>query len=121
MSKRQEQQNLKSMSFKRSNCAIACTLDVIGDKWTLLIIRDIFFGKSRYKEFQNSEEKIPTNILANRLKRLEKSGLIKKSPYQEHPVRYEYNLTDTGKSLLPVIKAIVSWGNKQLAGTKQRT
>lgn len=116
---REERKRLKSMSFKRSGCAIACTLDLIGDKWTLLLVRDLFFGKSRYKEFQASDEKIPTNILASRLKKLEEAGLVSKNPYQDRPVRYEYKLTDTGRSLGPVIKSILNWAGKQLPGTYQ--
>ncbi|MCH7695549.1 MAG: helix-turn-helix transcriptional regulator [Proteobacteria bacterium] len=105
------------MSFKRSVCPVACTLDLIGDKWTLLIIRDLFFGKTRYKEFQESTEKIPTNILASRLQQLKKAGLITRTPYQKRPLRHAYQLTETGRSLGPVIKAIVNWGSEQLPGT----
>lgn len=105
------------MSFKRSSCAIACTLDLIGDKWTLLVIRDLFFGKTRYKEFQESAEGIPTNILADRLQNLEKAGLVSRTPYQERPVRYEYHLTETGRSLGPVLKAIANWAGKQMPVT----
>jgi DNA-binding HxlR family transcriptional regulator len=119
MRNRAEQKLLKSMSFKRSQCAVACTLDLIGDKWTLLIIRDMFFGKTRFNEFHDSEEKIPTNILANRLQHLEKAGLITRYPYQDRPVRYEYKLTETGRSLGSVIKAIINWAGKQLPGTHQ--
>ena len=119
MGKREEQKRLKSMSFKRSKCAIACTLDLIGDKWTLLIIRDLFFGKTRYKEFHESSEKIPTNILAARLQQLENSGLITKTPYQDRPVRYAYRLTETGRSLKSVIKAVINWAGEQLPGTVQ--
>ncbi len=115
MGKREQRKRLKSLSFKRSGCAVACTLDLIGDKWTLLVIRDLFFGKTRYKEFQESAEKIPTNILANRLQHLEKAGLITRTPYQERPVRYEYQLTDTGRSLGPVLKAMVNWAGKQMS------
>ena len=104
------------MSFKRSDCAVACTLDLIGDKWTLLIVRDLFFGKSRYKEFQDSAEKIPTNILAGRLEKLKRAGLITKTPYQEKPVRYEYRLTETGRSLGPVLQTIINWADEQLPG-----
>ncbi len=110
---------LKASSFKRSDCAIACTLDLLGDKWTLLIIRDMFFGKNRYKEFHESEENIPTNILANRLQKMESAGLITRKPYQEHPVRYEYHLTEIGRSLKPVIQVILDWAGKQLPGTRQ--
>ena len=115
--KREQRRRLKAESFRRSECAIACTLDLIGDKWTLLVVRDLFFGKTRYKEFQESDEKIPTNILAARLQRLEEAGLIFRTPYQDRPVRYEYHLTETGRTLGPVLKSIVKWALKELPGT----
>lgn len=68
-------------------------------------------GKSIYSEFQKSPENIPTNILAERLKRLDKHGIIEKTQYQERPIRYAYGLTDKGKALWPVMKAIMQWGN----------
>ena len=120
MGKRKDKNILKSMCFKRSDCAIACVLDLIGDKWTLLIIRDLFFGKTRYKQFQEAEEKIPTNILAGRLEKLEKAGLITRTPYQDHPIRHEYKLTKTGLSLKPVILAIADWGSEFIAGTHNK-
>jgi DNA-binding HxlR family transcriptional regulator len=111
--------NLKSKAhdFPRSPCAVACTLDLVGDKWSLLVVRDLLRGNVTYGELQNSPERIPTNILADRLKRLEKAGLISKSAYQDHPVRYAYELTDKGKSLREVIRAIVRWGLEQIPGT----
>ena len=116
----EEKNCLKSMSFKRSDCAVACALDLVGDKWTLLIVRDLFFGKTRYKEFQDSAEKIPTNILAGRLEKLEKAGLITRLPYQKNPIRYEYRLTKTGRSLGPVMRAIAHWGNEYIPGTRKQ-
>lgn len=104
----------------RSPCPIANTLDILGDKWTLLVIRDLFAGKSTYSELQSSPESIPTNILANRLKRLADFGIIEKTPYQQRPLRHAYRLTDKGNSLGPVVKAIAEWGNKNIAGTKAR-
>ncbi len=103
--------------FKRSACAVANTLDILGDKWTLLVIRDLFFGKTTYSEFQKSPEKIPTNILADRLKRLESENLITRQSYQQRPVRYTYQLTDKGKALAPVLEAMVIWGNQYIPGT----
>ncbi|MCK4834504.1 MAG: helix-turn-helix transcriptional regulator [Gammaproteobacteria bacterium] len=102
----------------RSPCPIANTLDILGDKWTLLVIRDLFAGKSTYSEFQSSPEKIPTNILANRLKRLTENGIILKTPYQERPVRYAYRLTDKGLSLGPVLREMANWGVNNIAATK---
>jgi DNA-binding HxlR family transcriptional regulator len=101
----------------RSNCPIACTLDLIGDRWTLLVLRDLFLGKTRYDEFLASPEKIATNILADRLRRLETLGMLQKQPYGSHRKRMEYRLTGRGRSLLPVLQAIVSWGQENIPGT----
>ena len=103
---------------RRSDCPIACTLDLIGDKWTLLIVRDLFFGKRRFSQFLESDEGIKTNILTERLRRLERAGLIKRRPYQEHPPRYEYRLTRAGRDLAPVVKAVAAWGGAHVAGTR---
>ena len=104
--------------FKRSPCPVANTLDVIGDKWSLLVIRDLFAGKSTYREFQESPEAIPTNILADRLTRLVEQGLADKSPYQERPVRYAYSLTQKGRDLGPVLAEMAKWGGKYFPGSK---
>jgi DNA-binding HxlR family transcriptional regulator len=102
---------------RRSLCPIATTLDIIGDKWTLVVVRDLLTGKRRYGEFLTSPEGIPTNILADRLKRLELEGLIEKRPYQQRPLRNEYLLTEKGTGLLPVLQAICRWGNRYFPGT----
>ena len=103
--------------FKRSACAIANTLDILGDKWTLLVVRDLYLGKKTYSEFQNSAEKIPSNILAERLKRLQSAGIISKQSYQQRPVRYAYQLTEKGEALAPVLKEMIIWGNKFIPDT----
>jgi DNA-binding HxlR family transcriptional regulator len=108
----------ESRGFSRSPCAVACTLDVVGDKWTLLVVRDLLRGSTTYKELQNSPERIPTNILADRLKRLEDAGLIAKAAYQEHPVRYAYTLSEKGKELREVLGAFARWGRKHISGTR---
>lgn len=105
-------------SWKRSACPIANTLDLVGDKWSLLIVRDMRYGKRTYGEFANSAEGIPTNILADRLKRLEEAGIIVSSAYQERPLRYEYTLTEKGKELGEVLQALVRWGKKYIPGVK---
>jgi DNA-binding HxlR family transcriptional regulator len=103
----------------RSPCPIACTLDLIGDRWTLLVIRDMmFFDKHRFEEFLESPEGISTNILADRLKSLEEMGLVEKKPYSNHARRMNYDLTETGKSLKPVLKIMAMWGLKHLDGTQ---
>jgi len=104
----------------RSPCPVACSLDLLGDKWTLLVVRDLLLGKTTYTEFQKSPEGIPTNILAERLKRLQAAGIIEKSRYQERPVRYGYHLTGKGRDLQPVLLAMIDWGNKHIPGTVPR-
>ncbi len=105
-------------SFLRSPCAVACTLDLVGDKWSLLVIRDLFRGNVTYGELQKSPEGIPTNLLADRLRKLEEAGLIAKSAYQQHPVRYAYGLTEKGRGLRDVLLALVQWGKKHIPGTR---
>ena len=99
----------------RSSCPIANALDLLGDRWTLLVIRDLLFlGKRRFGELLGSPEGIPTNILSDRLRRLEEGGLVEKSAYQLRPPRYEYQLTPKGMDLLPVLRALVEWALRYL-------
>lgn len=102
----------------RSPCPVASGLDIFGDKWTLLVVRDLFVGKKTYGDFQGSPEGIPTNILADRLRRLLEYGIVEKRPYQMRPVRYEYVLTEKGRDLGPVLKAMVHWGERHIPGSK---
>lgn len=104
--------------LRRSACPIANTLDLVGDKWSLLVIRDMFHGKRTYGELADSPERIPTNILADRLKRLEDAGIIVSSVYQERPTRYAYALSKKGTGLGDVLLAFVRWGRKHIPGTK---
>jgi DNA-binding HxlR family transcriptional regulator len=104
--------------FKRSPCPIASTLDLVGDKWSLLVIRDLLHSKHTYGELVDSPEGIPTNILANRLKRLQEAGIIVRSAYQEHPVRYIYQLSEKGAELGEVLLALVHWGKKHVPGSR---
>ena len=99
-------------------CPIASTLDLVGDKWSLLVIRDLLHGKATYGELASSPEKIPTNILADRLRRLEDAKLIVSSAYQERPVRYAYKLTKKGAELGEVLLALVKWGKEHIPGTR---
>jgi DNA-binding HxlR family transcriptional regulator len=101
---------------RRSNCPIACTLDLIGDRWTLVVVRDLLRGRTKYGEFLAGEEGIPTNVLAERLVRLEKARLITKIPYQENPRRYAYELTPKGRGLAPIVGAIALWGQRNVPG-----
>jgi DNA-binding HxlR family transcriptional regulator len=105
---------------RRSGCPIACTLDVIGDRWSLLLIRDLLGGKKRYGDFLASSERIPTNILAERLRRLEREGIVSRVPYNEHPPRYEYRLTAEGRELGHAVDALATWGLRHFPGTARK-
>lgn len=98
----------------RSDCPIACTLDLIGDRWSLLVLRSLFIGKCRYGELLDMQEKISTNILASRLALLIDNGLIERKAYCEHPPRYDYRLTRKGADLLGVLQEIAIWAEKHL-------
>lgn len=115
--KKSQTKSKKPVKSIRSPCPVANMLDILGDKWTLLVIRDMMMGKSTYSELQNSFEKIPTNILAERLKRLQQAQIITREQYQDRPPRYAYHLTDRGRALRPVMKEIAKWGLKYLPDT----
>jgi len=101
----------------RSGCPIACALDIFGDHWSLLIIRNLMFTElHEYKDMLQSEEKISTNILAARLKLLEREGLISSTPHKESQRRKLYYLTEKGKDLVHVMTSIVFWSRKHLYG-----
>ena len=97
----------------RSGCALSSVLDVVGDKWSLLILRGLFVGWSRYREFLAGPEGISTNILADRLKRLEAQGLITRQP-DEATGAPTYRLTRMGADLLPAMQALAIWGHANL-------
>jgi DNA-binding HxlR family transcriptional regulator len=103
---------------KRSVCGVACSLDLLGDRWTLLVVRDLLLGKHTYGELQASPEGIPTNILADRLKKLQAENIVCKTLYRERPRRYAYHLTDKGRDLMPVLRSMVQWANKHVPGTR---
>src|SRR5207248_1285461 len=95
-------------------CPVAQTLDILGDRWTLLIIRDLFLGRTKFAEFQASLQGIPTNLLGDRLKQLEEHGIVARRFYSEHPPRAEYVLTEKGRALDPVLGALTDWGSRYL-------
>ena len=108
--------NTEGLEF-RSRCSISRTLDLVGDRWTLLIIRDLMWhGKHTFQAMQDSAERIPTNILSSRLRRMMERGLVRRERYQERPPRYAYYLTETGRSLEPVLVQIMRWGHTFLGG-----
>jgi DNA-binding HxlR family transcriptional regulator len=96
-------------------------LDLVGDRWTLLVIRDLlFYDKHRFAEFLASPEGISTNILADRLERLERCGLLERRRYLERPAREEYTLTTRGHDLRPVLRELIRWGKRHVPGVAQR-
>lgn len=103
---------------RRSDCPISFAMDTFGDKWSLLIIRDIMFnGKKYYGEFVEADEKISTNILADRLLKLEAEGIIAKERDTKNLSKYQYSLTNKGLDLLPMLLDIISWSAKYDANT----
>ena len=98
----------------RSPCPVASALDILGDRWTLVVLRTIFVGCHKYNELLAIPERISTNILADRLALLEAEGLITKQPYQENPRRFEYRLTRAGADLLPVLHALAGWASRHI-------
>jgi DNA-binding HxlR family transcriptional regulator len=106
--------------IKRSMCPVACALDIVGDKWTLLVVRDLVLGRRYFKEFLASPEGIATNILTDRLNRLTKAGIVKTFPDPATIGRNQYSLTDKGHAMTPIIKSIADWGLRHIKGTSQR-
>jgi len=105
---------------KRSECPISSALDIIGDKWSLLIIRDIAMsGKNNYNEFLKSEEGIATNVLADRLSMLESVGILIKEEHPESKAKYFYRLSQQGIDLLPVLIEMILWSDKYLVISQQ--
>lgn len=102
---------------QRSRCPISTSLEGIGDRWTLVIVRDMVLGKKRFAEFLASPERITTNILTDRLGMMEQLGLVQKKPYQKRPLWFAYTLTPKGLGLLPVLQEMCRWGNCHIPGT----
>jgi DNA-binding HxlR family transcriptional regulator len=95
------------------DCPVARALDVIGEKWSLLILRDLFRkGPLRFQELESGLSRVAPNTLSARLKTLESQGVVGTRLYESHPPRYEYFLTDKGKALGPVLKALYVWGQR---------
>jgi DNA-binding HxlR family transcriptional regulator len=103
-------------SYGIDDCPVARTLDLIGERWTILLLRDLLLhGPRRFQHFQDSLPGVAPNILSTRLKAMEDNGLVRRVLYNERPPRVEYVLTDLGRSLGPVVKAMREWGSKHLA------
>ncbi len=97
-------------------CPIARTLEIVGERWTLLIIRDLFRGAQRFQDLQESLVGVAPNMLSDRLKTLEEHGLIRREFYSQHPPRAAYALTPLGRELQPALRALVIWGAKHFGG-----
>src|SRR3954469_2943711 len=101
-------------SYEGQVCSVARTLEVVGERWTLLIVRDAFFGVRRFDDFQRSLG-IARNVLQGRLERLVEEGILERVRYQERPERFEYRLSEKGIDLWPVMVSMLTWGDKHAA------
>jgi DNA-binding HxlR family transcriptional regulator len=106
---------MRGVPLSSLHCSIARTLDVVGERWTLLILRDAFNGVRRFDQFA---ERLPVarNVLTDRLQTLVEHGILRRERYQERPDRYEYRLTEKGQELYPVLIGLLQWGDRHLAG-----
>ncbi|MEU8625915.1 helix-turn-helix domain-containing protein [Streptomyces sp. NPDC048669] len=102
--------------YSNQQCSIARALEVIGERWTLLVVRDAFYGVRRYNDFL-VHLSVPRAVLATRLQSLIEAGVLEKRRYQESPPREEYVLTDSGKALWPVVRSLGAWGRDHIPGT----
>jgi DNA-binding HxlR family transcriptional regulator len=107
---------MKWTELPDQTCSVARSVAVIGDRWTLMILRDLFLGVRRFEAFEQRLG-ISRSIIAERLKKLTDEGVLRREAYQQNPARHEYRLTDKGLALHPVIMAIVHWGDVHYAGT----
>lgn len=105
---------------KRSVCPVACTLDILGDRWTLLIVRDLLLGRKYFRDFLASPEGIASNVLTERLNRLVESGVLERLESPDHAGRPEYHLTPRGEALRPIVEAVAAWGLAHVKGAKAR-
>ncbi|MFE7748150.1 winged helix-turn-helix transcriptional regulator [Streptomyces sp. NPDC057428] len=102
--------------YAAQQCSIARALEVVGERWTLLVVRDAFYGLRRYNDFL-SHLGIPRAVLASRLQALTEAGVLAKRRYQDSPPREEYVLTDRGKALWPILRSLGLWGREHFEGT----
>lgn len=110
---------MKWSQLEDERCSVARTVSVIGERWTLLVLRDCFLGVRRFDDFQQRLG-IARPMLADRLRKLVEAGVLRKVPYQESPLRHEYRLTPKGLDLHPVIMAIVHWGDEHMGDGRGR-
>src|ERR1700745_958046 len=101
----------------RSGCPIASTLDMVGDRWSLIIVRDLLNGKRRFSQFLDSPERITPSVLTDKLSSLMGHGLVVKTLYSERPKRYEFHLTPKGEAMIVILQAMCAWGQAHVPGT----
>ncbi len=106
---------MKKTSFAEFSCSIARTVDVVGERWAMLILRSVFLGVTRFEDLQR-ELGIARNVLAERLDALVSHGVLERLPYQQHPPRHQYVLTEKGRDLLSPLLAIMAWGDRWESG-----
>jgi DNA-binding HxlR family transcriptional regulator len=106
----------RTADYSKERCAIAATLEVVGDPWALLIVRDAFWGVRRFEDWRERLG-VARNVLASRLKALVEHGVFEKRRYSERPPRYEYRLTSKGRDLYPVLMTLTAWGDKHAYGS----
>src|SRR3712207_8670659 len=107
-------------TYAGQQCSVARALEIIGERWTILIVRDAFMGVRRFDDFQRSLG-VARNVLNARLHRLVEAGVLERRRYQERPPRYEYRLTEMGRDLWPAVVALMQWGDRHLAGDRKST
>jgi DNA-binding HxlR family transcriptional regulator len=108
---------MRRTSFAKWPCSIARTVDLIGDWWTPLVLREVFYGATRFEDLQRNLG-IGRNVLTERLQRLVREGILERFQYQDRPARFEYRLTEKGRDFFPVLAAIWQWGDRWLAGDR---
>jgi DNA-binding HxlR family transcriptional regulator len=106
---------MTTVATEPRTCSIARTLDIVGEKWALLAVREVFLGNHRFDEMVRRTG-APRDTLTARLRTLVAAGIFERRPYSEHPARFEYHLTDAGRDLYPVIMSLMHWGDQYLAG-----
>ncbi len=104
-------------AFADLNCSVARPLSFLGERWALLVLRDLFLGRRRFDEIQESLG-VASNVLSQRLATLVEEGIVERSRYSEHPERFEYRLTQKGRDLQPVLLALLAWGDRYTASSE---
>jgi DNA-binding HxlR family transcriptional regulator len=106
---------MKALTTQPRECSVARTLDIVGEKWALLAVREVFLGDRRFDEMVRRTG-APRDTLAARLRTLTSAGILERRQYSAHPARFEYHLTEAGRDLYPVIVTLMQWGDRYLAG-----